>query len=144
MTTTAPTARILVVDDEEPIRTLLAFPLRRDGHDVVTAASGAEALEEFDRVRPDLVLLDVMLPGIDGFEVCRRLRERSPVPIIMLSARGEEIDRVAGLESRRRRLRDQAVLGPRAAQPGPGGAAPRGAAGGGRGRDAVDHRRATW
>lgn len=99
MTTNTTTARILVVDDEEPIRTLLAFPLRRDGHDVVTAASGAEALAEFDRVRPDLVLLDVMLPGIDGFEVCRRLRERSPVPIIMLSARGEEIDRVAGLES---------------------------------------------
>lgn len=91
-------ARILVVDDEESIRTLLAFPLRRDGHDVVTASTGAEALEQFDRTRPDLVLLDVMLPGIDGFEVCRQLRERSAVPIIMLSARGEEVDRVAGLE----------------------------------------------
>ncbi|EHN09616.1 Phosphate regulon transcriptional regulatory protein PhoB (SphR) [Patulibacter medicamentivorans] len=92
-------ARILVVDDEESIRTLLAFPLRRDGHDVVTVASGTEALEQFERVRPDLVLLDVMLPGMDGVEVCRRLREKSPVPIIMLSARGEESDRIAGLEN---------------------------------------------
>jgi DNA-binding response OmpR family regulator len=92
-------ARILVVDDEESIRTLLAFPLRRDGHEVVTAADGVEALEQFDRTKPDLVLLDVMLPGVDGFEVCRRLRERSAVPIIMLSARGEEADRVTGLES---------------------------------------------
>ena len=92
-------ARILVVDDEESIRTLLAFPLRRDGHEVLTAADGREALEQFDRSRPDLVLLDVMLPGVDGFEVCRQLRQRSTVPIIMLSARGEEGDRVTGLES---------------------------------------------
>ncbi|WP_320670185.1 response regulator transcription factor [Patulibacter defluvii] len=92
-------ARILVVDDEESIRTLLAFPLRRDGHDVVAVGTGTEALEQFDRVRPDLVLLDVMLPGMDGVEVCRRLREKSPVPIIMLSARGEESDRIAGLEN---------------------------------------------
>jgi DNA-binding response OmpR family regulator len=92
-------ARILVVDDEESIRTLLSFPLRRDGHDVVTAVDGREALEQFDRSRPDLVLLDVMLPGLDGFEVCKQLRQRSSVPIIMLSARGEEVDRVMGLEA---------------------------------------------
>jgi len=95
----ASAARILVVDDEESIRTLLAFPLRRDGHEVVTASSGPEALERFETLRPDLVLLDVMLPGIDGVEVCRRLRRQSAVPIIMLSARGEELDRVAGLEA---------------------------------------------
>jgi DNA-binding response OmpR family regulator len=97
--TAAASARILVVDDEESIRTLLAFPLRRDGHEVVTAADGAEALEQFDRTKPDLVLLDVMLPGADGFEICRQLRGRSTVPIIMLSARGEEGDRVTGLEA---------------------------------------------
>ena len=91
-------ATILVVDDEEPIRRLIDFPLRRDGHKVVTAASGAEALRAFERHHPDLVLLDVMLPGIDGLEVCRRLRERSAVPILMLSARADEDDRVAGLE----------------------------------------------
>ncbi|MDX8151746.1 response regulator transcription factor [Patulibacter brassicae] len=92
-------ARILVVDDEESIRALLAFPLRRDGHEVLTATTGPEALEQFERGQPDLVLLDVMLPGLDGVAVCRALRERSAVPIIMLSARGEEGDRVAGLEA---------------------------------------------
>ncbi|WP_210491539.1 response regulator transcription factor [Patulibacter sp. SYSU D01012] len=92
-------ARILVVDDEESIRTLLAFPLRRDGHEVVTVEDGTQALDQFERVRPDLVLLDVMLPGADGFEICRQIRTRSTVPIIMLSARGEEGDRVTGLEA---------------------------------------------
>jgi DNA-binding response OmpR family regulator len=92
-------ARILVVDDEESIRTLLSFPLRRDGHDVVTAVDGRERSNCSSASRPDLVLLDVMLPGLDGFEVCKQLRQRSTVPIIMLSARGEEVDRVMGLEA---------------------------------------------
>ncbi len=91
-------ARILLVDDEQSIQELLAYPLRRDGYEVVEATDGREALERFDEQPFDLVVLDVMLPRIDGFEVCRRLRSRSSVPIIMLTARSEEIDKVVGLE----------------------------------------------
>ena len=91
-------ARILLVDDEQSIQTLLSYPLRRDGYEVVQAADGAEALERFDEQSFDLVVLDLMLPRMDGLEVCRRLRSQSSVPIIMLTARSEEIDKVLGLE----------------------------------------------
>ena len=91
-------ARILLVDDEEPIQTLLSFPLQRDGYEVVAVSDGREALERFGEQSFDLVVLDVMLPNMDGLEVCRRLRARSPVPIIMLTAKSEEIDKVLGLE----------------------------------------------
>ena len=91
-------ARILLVDDEQSIQTLLSYPLSRDGYDVVQATDGQEALELFDEQVFDLVVLDVMLPRIDGLEVCRRLRSRSSVPIIMLTAKSDEIDKVVGLE----------------------------------------------
>jgi DNA-binding response OmpR family regulator len=92
------TARILLVDDEQSIQTLLSYPLRREGYRVVQATDGRQALERFAEQPFDLVVLDVMLPKLDGFEVCRRLRSRSSVPIIMLTARSEEIDKVVGLE----------------------------------------------
>ena len=91
-------ARILLVDDEQSIQTLLSYPLRKDGYEVVRAADGREALDRFSEQRFDLVVLDLMLPQLDGLEVCRRLRARSPVPIIMLTAKSEEIDKVLGLE----------------------------------------------
>ncbi|MDX6667004.1 MAG: hypothetical protein QOK04_384 [Solirubrobacteraceae bacterium] len=91
-------ARILLVDDEQSIQTLLSFPLRKDGYEVVRAADGREALARFSEQTFDLVVLDVMLPQLDGLEVCKRLRARSPVPIIMLTAKSEEIDKVVGLE----------------------------------------------
>jgi DNA-binding response OmpR family regulator len=90
--------RILLVDDEQPIQTLLSFPLQRDGYEVVQASDGREALTRFDEQAFDLVVLDVMMPRMDGLEVCRRLRARSSVPIIMLTAKSEEIDKVLGLE----------------------------------------------
>ena len=90
--------RILLVDDEQSILTLLSYPLRQDGHEVVRASSGAEALERFAELEFDLVVLDVMMPSIDGLEVCRRMRASSTVPIIMLTAKTEEIDKVLGLE----------------------------------------------
>ena len=91
--------RILLVDDEQPIQTLLSFPLQRDGYEVVQASDGREALSRFDETPFDLVVLDVMLPRMDGLEVCRRLRAKgSTVPIIMLTAKSEEIDKVLGLE----------------------------------------------
>ena len=91
-------ARVLLVDDEQAIQTLLSYPLRRDGYEVVAALDGREALDQFAAQRFDLVILDVMLPRIDGIEVCRRLRSRSQVPIIMLTARDDEGDKVLGLE----------------------------------------------
>jgi DNA-binding response OmpR family regulator len=90
--------RILLVDDEQSIQTLLSYPLRKEGYDVVQASDGHQALERFDEQPFDLVVLDLMLPRIDGLEVCRRLRSRSSVPIIMLTAKSEEIDKVVGLE----------------------------------------------
>lgn len=89
---------ILVVDDEPTYRDTLAFNLRRDGYEVVTAADGTAALEQFRVARPDVVLLDLMLPGMSGEEVCRRIRATSDVPIIMLTAKDSEIDKVVGLE----------------------------------------------
>ena len=91
-------ARILLVDDEQSIQTLLSYPLRKEGYDVVQATDGRQALERFDEQTFDLVVLDLMLPRLDGLEVCRRLRSRSSVPIIMLTAKSEEIDKVVGLE----------------------------------------------
>ena len=90
--------RILLVDDEAAIQTLLSYPLRKDGYEVVQASDGGEALERFAEGTFDLVVLDVMMPRLDGLEVCRRLRSRSSVPIIMLTAKAEEIDKVLGLE----------------------------------------------
>ena len=92
------TARILLVDDEQSIQTLLSYPLRRDGYEVVQASDGRQALDRFEEEPFDLVVLDLMLPKIDGLEVCRRLRSQSSVPIIMLTAKSEEIDKVVGLE----------------------------------------------
>jgi DNA-binding response OmpR family regulator len=91
--------RILLVDDEQPIQTLLSFPLQRDGYEVVQASDGREALARFSEQQFDLVVLDLMLPRMDGLEVCKRLRANgSTVPIIMLTAKSEEIDKVLGLE----------------------------------------------
>jgi DNA-binding response OmpR family regulator len=96
------TLRILLVDDEQPIQTLLSFPLQRDGYDVVTVPDGREALARFAEQHFDLVVLDLMLPRMDGLEVCRRLRAQTgqgkTVPIIMLTAKAEELDKVIGLE----------------------------------------------
>ena len=89
---------ILLVDDEESVQKLLTYPLERDGYRVVQARDGEEALSRFAETRVDLVVLDVMLPKLDGLEVCKRLRARSTVPIIMLTARDDELDKVLGLE----------------------------------------------
>ncbi|HVM29884.1 MAG TPA: response regulator transcription factor [Candidatus Limnocylindrales bacterium] len=89
---------ILLVDDEETLRELVARGLRDDGYRVVEAADGSAALEAFRRDKPDLVLLDLMLPELSGIEVCRVLRRESDVPILMLTAKGSEMDKVVGLE----------------------------------------------
>src|SRR5881396_3310350 len=93
-----PSPTILLVDDEDSVRKLLAFPLERDGYAVVQAADGEEALRQFADQPVDLVVLDIMLPRLDGLEVCKRLRATSTVPIIMLTARDDELDKVLGLE----------------------------------------------
>ncbi len=90
--------RVLVVEDEESFSDALSFMLRREGYEVGIAIDGVQALEEFDRHGADLVLLDLMLPGISGTEVCRSLRQRSAVPIIMVTAKDGEVDKVVGLE----------------------------------------------
>ncbi|MHB8059624.1 MAG: response regulator [Gaiellaceae bacterium] len=89
---------ILLVDDEDAIQKLLTFPLQKDGYRVIEARDGEAALSRFEEEEVDLVVLDLALPKLDGLEVCRRLRARSTVPIIMLTARDEEIDKVIGLE----------------------------------------------
>jgi DNA-binding response OmpR family regulator len=89
---------ILLVDDEDAVQKLLTYPLEREGFRVVSARDGEEALDRFGAENPDLVVLDVMLPHVDGLEVCKRLRARSTVPIIMLTARDDELDKVVGLE----------------------------------------------
>ena len=91
-------AKILVVDDEASIVTMLAYNLKKEGYDVVTAEDGEVALEKFESENPDLLLLDIMMPKMDGYEVCRKIREKSNVPIIMLTARADEVDKVVGLE----------------------------------------------
>jgi two-component system response regulator RegX3 len=89
---------VLVVEDEESFSDPLSYMLRNEGFEVAVAATGPEALDEFDRHGADLVLLDLMLPGLPGTEVCRQLRTRSTVPVIMLTAKDSEIDKVVGLE----------------------------------------------
>jgi two-component system, OmpR family, response regulator RegX3 len=96
MSTSSP--KVLVVEDEEAFVDALTVGLRREGFDVRLARDGAEALDLFDDERPDLVLLDVMLPTVSGLDVCREMRSRSDVPIIMVTARASEIDTVVGLE----------------------------------------------
>jgi two-component system response regulator RegX3 len=90
--------RILVVEDEESFSDPLSYLLRKEGYEVAVAETGPAALEDFDRAGADLVLLDLMLPGLSGMDVCRALRHRSSVPVIMLTAKDSEIDKVVGLE----------------------------------------------
>jgi two-component system response regulator VicR len=92
------THKVLIVDDEQSIVELLNYNLQRNGYEVVVARDGRQALRLAQAAQPDLVILDLMLPGLDGLDVCRVLRRDSAVPIIMLTAREEEIDRVVGLE----------------------------------------------
>jgi DNA-binding response OmpR family regulator len=94
----ADSSTILLVDDEDSIQKLLAYPLEREGYRVIPARDGEEALARFEAEHVDLVVLDIMLPRLDGLEVCKRLRARSMVPIIMLTARDDELDKVVGLE----------------------------------------------
>ncbi|MDQ0244975.1 two-component system response regulator VicR [Bacillus fengqiuensis] len=90
--------RILVVDDEKPIADILKFNLQKEGYDVYCAYDGIEALEKVEEVQPELILLDIMLPQKDGMEVCREVRKKYDMPIIMLTAKDSEIDKVLGLE----------------------------------------------
>ena len=92
-------SRVLIVDDDSSLAEMLSIVLRNEGHDVSHVADGSEAVDTFRAVRPDLVLLDVMLPGMDGMEICRRIRAESGVPIVMLTARTDTHDIVVGLES---------------------------------------------
>ena len=89
---------ILIIEDEQKINDILAFSLGKDGYKTLSAFDGVKGLEMALKENPDLILLDVMLPGMDGFEVCRKVREKSQVPIIMLTAREDEVDKVLGLE----------------------------------------------
>ena len=90
--------KILVVEDEISLQETLAYNLRRQGYDVETVGDGNAALEAARKIHPDVILLDIMLPGIDGFEVCRILRQEMTTPVLMLTARDDEIDRIVGLE----------------------------------------------
>ncbi|WP_248964459.1 response regulator transcription factor [Sphaerisporangium perillae] len=99
MTSATPPPRILVVDDDPTVAEVVVKYLERDGHVVESVGDGAEALRRALANPPDLLVLDLMLPGMDGLQVCKKLRERWPVPVIMLTALGEEIDRVVGLET---------------------------------------------
>jgi len=90
--------KVLIVDDEKTIVDIISFNLEKDGYEVLCAYDGGEGLRLATEGQPDLVLLDVMLPVMDGFEVCRRIRARSQVPVLMLTAREEEVDKVLGLE----------------------------------------------
>jgi len=90
--------RVLVVEDEPSLLETLAYNLKREGYQVLTATDGLEAVEVAEEERPNAIILDLMLPGIDGFEVCRILRRKMSTPILMLTARVDEVDRVVGLE----------------------------------------------
>lgn len=90
--------KILVVDDEKSIVNIISYNLKKEGYEVITANNGADGYKIFNEEKPDLILLDIMMPEMDGYEVCKKIREKSNVPIIMLTARAEEIDKVIGLE----------------------------------------------
>jgi len=90
--------KILVVDDEKNIVDIIKFNLKREGYDVITAENGREAIEKNEAEKPDLIMLDIMMPEVDGYEACRKIREKYNTPIIMLTARAEELDKVLGLE----------------------------------------------
>lgn len=90
--------KVLVVDDEESIMKIIAYNLKKEGYDVICAKDGEEAIEKFERESPELILLDIMMPKIDGYGVCRHIRGKSDVPIIMLTARADEVDKVLGLD----------------------------------------------
>lgn len=90
--------KILVIDDEKPIADILEFNLKKEGFDVYCAYDGNDAIEKVEEIQPDLILLDIMLPGRDGMEVCREVRKKYDIPIIMLTAKDSEIDKVLGLE----------------------------------------------
>jgi two-component system response regulator RegX3 len=90
--------KVMVVDDEDSLLEAIRYALSREGMEVVTARDGAQAVLDFERERPDLLVLDLMLPGLSGWDVCRRVRASSQVPILMLTARDNEVDRVVGLE----------------------------------------------
>jgi DNA-binding response OmpR family regulator len=92
------TTRVLVAEDDPTVAEVVAMYLQRDGHEVEWVADGVTALNRARSMPPDLVILDILLPGLDGLEVCRRIRERAPTPVVMLTALGEETDRVLGLE----------------------------------------------
>ncbi|WP_132187286.1 MULTISPECIES: two-component system response regulator CseB [Kribbella] len=94
-----PAAHILMVEDDAVIREATQLSLERHGYDVTTAEDGLEAIGSFEKLHPDAVMLDIMLPGLDGISVCRRIRESSTVPIVMVSARGDALDVVLGLEA---------------------------------------------
>ena len=90
--------KILIVDDEKPISDIIKFNMTKEGYEVVTAFNGREAIELFEAEKPDIIILDLMLPEIDGLEVAKTIRKTSSVPIIMLSAKDSEFDKVIGLE----------------------------------------------
>ena len=89
---------VLIVDDEKNIVNIIAFNLKKEGYEVLTAGDGEEAVAIADEKNPDLILLDIMMPKMDGYEACRKIREKHNMPIIMLTARAEELDKVLGLE----------------------------------------------
>ena len=91
-------AKVLVVDDEASIVNIISYNLKKEGYEVITAEDGEAGLELAMNENPDLILLDIMMPKMDGYEVCRKIREKSNVPIIMLTARADEVDKVIGLE----------------------------------------------
>ena len=90
--------KILIVDDEKNIVDIIAFNLKKEGYTVITATDGEEGVQKAMEENPDLILLDIMMPKMDGYEVCKKIREKKNTPIIMLTARAEELDKVLGLE----------------------------------------------
>jgi DNA-binding response OmpR family regulator len=90
--------KVLIIDDEIALQETLAYNLAKEGYDIMVAGDGKNALEKADQFEPDMIILDIMLPGMDGFEVCQQLRKKTNAPILMLTARDDEIDRVVGLE----------------------------------------------
>ena len=119
---------VLVVDDEPAVRDVVVRYLAQAGYRALEAADGESARALLEQETPSLVILDLMLPGVDGLTLCREIRESSQLPVIMITALGEESDRLAGSRGRRRRLPHQAVLAARARRAGAGGAAARRAA----------------